>query len=77
MTPITVPESQILRDHTPVKMSSYANILSELALQNADVTAVMKLLVQHSKKLRSSYEIFFHDACVADTAEEQFSRLLF
>lgn len=64
-----VSESSVLTDHERINLSSSANMLSVLILQDTSVTAVIKSLVQYSKTFGSSVELPFQEAGVVDTVK--------
>lgn len=63
-------KSEILTDHDRIKLSSAANMLSELVSRYATVTLVTRLLVQYNKTFDSSYDVSFRGAGVADIAKK-------
>lgn len=70
MTFIRALDSEFLTDHKLLKMSSFASMLSELVLQEAKVTPVMKSLAQYSKAFGSSYGVSYHEARVTSVARD-------
>lgn len=49
-------ESEVLKDHEPIKLSGSVKVLSELFPRHTNVTAVIVLLAQYSKAFDTSYD---------------------
>lgn len=59
MTLNIATESEVCMDHALNKLSCSVRTLSRLILRYKTITAVIKLPVQYSKVLGSSYEVSF------------------
>lgn len=59
MTPIRVPEFEVVTNREPIKLSSSAGMLSGLRSRDTTVSAVINLLGQYSKRSDAVCEVAF------------------
>lgn len=74
MTFTTATGSEALTDHKLLRLSGFANVLPALELRDLTSTAIVDLLVQHSKSFHSSHNVSFREAHTADVARDLVSR---
>lgn len=75
MRRIRAPWSDVLLYNKLIKPSSSGNMLFGVVLRDRTVIAAIKLLIQYSRTIDSSYEVSFQEASVADTTRDLVSGL--